>query len=185
LHPSAYQGLVRLNKEAERDGAYRVAKRLRSVVLDSEGRTSGALAEILQAPRSKAHRSGCGDIRPMKSRIWWKAIDRAASGAATVRRSSRQRSVAYGLDSGIWTSPMIAWVIEEEFGVQYHPGHLRKLLHGWRFSMQRPRRQLARAPTQPVAVRSCAPAFASKPANILLRRVKHLGKTAPSQGFMR
>ena len=39
--------------------------------------------------------------------------------------------VAYGLDTGIWTSPMIAWVIEQEFGVQYHPGHVRKLLHGW------------------------------------------------------
>ncbi len=35
---------------------------------------------------------------------------------------------------------MIAWVIEEEFGVQYHPGHVRKLLHGWGFSVQRPRR---------------------------------------------
>ncbi len=33
--------------------SYRVAKRLRAVVLNSEGDTSGALAEILQAPRSK------------------------------------------------------------------------------------------------------------------------------------
>src|SRR6202008_4729955 len=53
LHPSTYQRLVRLSKEAERDGAYRVAKRLRAVLLNSEGRTSGELAEILQAPRSK------------------------------------------------------------------------------------------------------------------------------------
>ena len=53
LHPSTYQRLTRLSKEAERDGAYRVAKRLRAVVLNSEGRTSGELAEILQAPRSK------------------------------------------------------------------------------------------------------------------------------------
>jgi hypothetical protein len=30
--------------------------------------------------------------------------------------------MAYGLDNGVWTSPMIAWVIEEEFGVTYHPG---------------------------------------------------------------
>jgi hypothetical protein len=28
---------------------------------------------------------------------------------------------AYGLDTGIWTSPMVAWVIEEEFGIHYHP----------------------------------------------------------------
>src|ERR1700732_1198222 len=53
LHPSTYQRLTRLGKEAERDGAYRVAKRLRAVVLNSEGHTSGELANILQAPRSK------------------------------------------------------------------------------------------------------------------------------------
>jgi transposase len=40
---------------------------------------------------------------------------------------------------------MISWVIEQEFGVQYHPGHVRKLLHAWGFSVQRPRRILARA----------------------------------------
>ncbi len=101
LHPSTYKRLVRLSKEAERDGAYRVAKRLQAVVLNSEGQTSG---DIL-------------DSGP----------------------------VAYGLDNGIWTSPMIAWVIEEEFGVQYHPGHVRKLLPAWGFSVQRPRRILARA----------------------------------------
>src|SRR5438045_9116251 len=53
LHPSTYKRLVRLTKEAERDGAYRVAKRLRAVVLNSEGHTSGELAKILQVPRSK------------------------------------------------------------------------------------------------------------------------------------
>jgi transposase len=40
---------------------------------------------------------------------------------------------------------MIAWVIEEEFGIHYHPGHVRKLLHRLGFSVQRPRRVLARA----------------------------------------
>ena len=53
LHPSTSQRLVRLSKEAEKDGAYRVAKRLRAVVLNSQGHTSGELANLLQAPRSK------------------------------------------------------------------------------------------------------------------------------------
>ena len=53
LHPKTYGRLVRLSREAERDGAYRVAKRLQAVVLNSEGRTSGELAGILKAPRSK------------------------------------------------------------------------------------------------------------------------------------
>lgn len=53
LHPSTRQRLILLSKEAERDGAYRVAKRLRAVVLNAEGHRSGALAKILDAPRSK------------------------------------------------------------------------------------------------------------------------------------
>lgn len=52
LHPKTHSRLVRLSKEAERDGVYRVAKRLQAVVLNSEGRTSGELAGILKAPRS-------------------------------------------------------------------------------------------------------------------------------------
>lgn len=53
LHPATHRRLIRLSKEAERDGAYRVAKRLQAVVLNAEGRTSGELASILKAPRSK------------------------------------------------------------------------------------------------------------------------------------
>src|SRR5207237_767979 len=53
LHPSTSRRLIRLSKEAERDGAYRVAKRLRAVILNAQGRTSSELADILQAPRSK------------------------------------------------------------------------------------------------------------------------------------
>lgn len=53
LHPSTYQRLIRLSKEAERDGVYRVAQRSQAVVLNSQGRASGESAEILRAPRSK------------------------------------------------------------------------------------------------------------------------------------
>jgi transposase len=141
LHPSTYQRLSRLSKEAERDGAYRVAKRLRAVVLNSEGHTSGELAEILQAPRSKEFE--------WLQRYQTDGVDGLLEGYRSRRPSElteKQQNelgdildsdpVAYGLDSGIWTSPMIAWVIEED---------VRKLLHGWGFSVQRPRRVLARA----------------------------------------
>jgi transposase len=150
LHPSTYQRLSRLSKEAERDGAYRVAKRLRAVVLNSEGHTSGELASILQAPRSK--------VSEWLQRYQTDGVDGLLEGYRSGRPSElteKQQQelgdildsgpVAYGLDSGIWTSPMIAWVIEEEFGVLYHSGHVRKLLHGWGFSVQRPHRVLARA----------------------------------------
>ena len=150
LHPATRRHLTRLSKEAERDGAYRVAKRLHAVVLNAEGRTSGELAAVLKAPRSK--------ISAWLARYQTDGVDGLLEGY----RSGRPREltaeqhqqlgdildsgpVAYGLDNGVWTSPMIAWVIEEEFGVTYHPGHVRRLLHRLGFSVQRPRLVLARA----------------------------------------
>ena len=53
--------------------------------------------------------------------------------------------VAYGYVSGVWTSPMIARVIRDEFGVTYHPGHVRKLLHQIGYSVQQPKRKLLKA----------------------------------------
>jgi len=150
LHPKTYARLVRLSKEAERDGAYRVAKRLQAVILNSEGRTSGELSQILKAPRSK--------VSEWLARYEQHGVEGLLEGYRCGRRALLTQSqraqlgdildsgpVAYGLDRGIWTSTMIAWVIEEEFGVSYHPGHVRKLLHAMDFSVQRPRRVLARA----------------------------------------
>jgi len=53
--------------------------------------------------------------------------------------------VAYGLETGIWTGPTIRRVIEREFGVRYNPSHVRRILHGLGFSVQRPTKKLARA----------------------------------------
>jgi transposase len=154
LHPNTSRRLIRLTKEAERDGAYRVAKRLRAIVLNSQGRTSSELADILQAPRSK--------VSEWLARYEVDGVEGLLEGYRSGRPAGlspqqlEQLSdildsgpLAYGLDTGIWTSPMIAWIIEQEFGIHYHPGHVRKLLHGLRFSVQRPHRVLARAnPTE-------------------------------------
>jgi transposase len=50
-----------------------------------------------------------------------------------------------GYSSGVWTGPMIADLIEERFCVRYHNHHVPRLLHQLGFSVQRPRRRLARA----------------------------------------
>ena len=110
LHPKTFRRLIRLSKEAEQEGAYRVAKRLQAVVLNSEGRTSGDLARILKAPRSKvsewlaryqAHGVEgllegyrCGRPARLTEAQHYRLGDILDSGPA-----------AYGLDTGIWTSP--------------------------------------------------------------------------------
>ncbi len=119
-------------------------------MLNSEGHTSGELTGILQAPRSK--------ISEWLQRYQYQGVEgllegyRSGRPAELTEKQQQQLGdildsgpVAYGLDCGIGTSPRIAWVIEEEFGVQYHPGHVRKLLRALGFSGQRPRRVLARA----------------------------------------
>ncbi len=150
LHPKTYERLVRLRDEAEKEGAYRVARRLRAVLLNAQGRSSGEVAEILGAPRSR--------VSEWLANYEVEGIDGILEGVRTgrparltpeelVRVSDIVESgpVAYGFDSGVWTSPMVARVIEEEFGVRYHPGHVRKILHTIGFSVQRPRRVLVRA----------------------------------------
>lgn len=150
LHPATQRRLVRLSKEAERDGASRVAKRLQAVVLNAEGHTSGELADILKAPRSKvsewlSHYQTYGLEGLLEGYRSGRPAALTAEQRTQLGDILESGPVAYGLDTGVWTSPMIAWVIEEEFGVRYHPGHVRRLLHALDFSVQRPRRVLARA----------------------------------------
>lgn len=150
LHYATIGKLSRLRKEAEQDGEYRVARRIHSVILCARGHTSGEIAKLLEAPRSKVslwlsryesdnidgllegHRSGRPPELSEADQI--KLADIIESGP-----------VAYGFVGGVWTSPMIARVIEEEFGRRYHPGHVRKILYALHFSVQRPRRLLAKA----------------------------------------
>jgi len=150
LHPKTYGRLDRLRKEAERDGAYRVAKRLHAVLLNADGQSSGRIAEILKAPRSKvsewlANYQEHGDEGLLEGQRSGRPARLSQAQRIALDDIIESGPVAYGLDSGVWTSPMIARIIEEEFDVVFHPGHVRKLLTAMGFSVQRPRRVLARA----------------------------------------
>ncbi len=52
---------------------------------------------------------------------------------------------AAGFTSGVWTGPMVREYVSQRFGVNYHNHHLPRLLHQLGFSVQRPRKRLARA----------------------------------------
>lgn len=71
---------------------------------------------------------------------------------------------ATGYTSGVWTGPMIGDVIEREFGVRYHNHHVPRLLHQLGFSVQRPRKRLARADAEAQAnwLRKRLPAIKKK-----------------------
>ena len=59
---------------------------------------------------------------------------------------------AAGFQTGVWTGSMIRDWIESHFKVTYHVQHIPRLLHDLGFSVQRPRKRLARADAQAQAV---------------------------------
>lgn len=50
-------------------------------------------------------------------------------------------AVAAGLPTEAWTLPRVARMIRERFGVDYHPGHVSRVLAAMGFSCQRPSRR--------------------------------------------
>lgn len=150
IHYKTAEKLLQLMKEAEKDGQYRVAKRIHAVLLNCDGKTSSNIANTLVAPRSKVslwlsnyeqygyesllegYRSG----RPCE------LTDEQKMELAVIIDSG---PAAYGFSSGIWTAVMIGSVIQSEFGIEYKARHVRRILHGLDFSVQRPKRVLAKA----------------------------------------
>jgi len=142
--------VIKFQRRAEKEGERRVAQRLHGIRLNLDGRTSGEIASILNVHRSNAS-------------LWLKHWQQyGLEGILEGHRSGRPRElseaqiqqlsdildsgpIAYGYGSGIWTAKVIAQVIAEEFGAFYHPGHVRKVLYQMNYSVQRPRRLLARA----------------------------------------
>jgi len=142
--------LIELRKQAMADKAPRVALRIQGVLLSLEKHGVSEVAQLLDVHRSTVH-------------TWiqhWNALGKEGlleghrpGRPVSLNEEERQRlrdivdsgPVAYGLQTGIWTSPNITEVIAEEFGVIYHPGHVRKLLRLIGLSVQRPTTRLVQA----------------------------------------
>jgi len=150
LYPREKTKLTRMMEESASDGAHRVSKRIHAVLLNSDRNTSGRISKLLDTSLSKVSE-------------WLKIYEeQGVEGLMEGRRSGRpghlsdldkillcdiidSGPIAYGYISGLWTSIRVADVIFHEFGIQYHPGHVRKLLQDFGFSVQSPKRVLARA----------------------------------------
>ena len=139
-----------MEAESNTDGAYRVSRRIRSVLLNHSKHSSGEIASMLNVSRSRVSE-------------WLKTYSESGvDGLMEGKRSGRPSRltdlqkillcdiiesgpIAYGLLSGVWTSKLIAKIINYEFSVEYHPSHVWKLLQEFGFSVQSPKRLLAKA----------------------------------------
>jgi transposase len=52
---------------------------------------------------------------------------------------------AYGLDTGVWTGPIVRNLVESKFGVKYSVEQIRSILHELGFSVQYPKQVLSEA----------------------------------------
>jgi len=144
------QRLKRLRQEAQTDKAPRVALRLQAIMLSVQRQTTGQIAQGLQVDRTRVHAwIGAWNEHGEAGVLEGHRSGRPAQLSLTQREQLgdilESGPVAYGLNTGVWTSPLIAQIIEEEFDVSYHPGHVRHLLKQLDFSVQRPKTRLVQA----------------------------------------
>lgn len=79
------------------------------------------------------------EARPTPGRPW--KLDRRQR--VRLERLLLKGAWAAGYESDLWTCPRIAELINEEFGVTYHPDHIGRLLRSLGWSPQRPQRRAA------------------------------------------
>jgi transposase len=58
---------------------------------------------------------------------------------------------AYQFRGDVWTTKRVASMIQQEFGVRYHPAHISKLLRGLGWSVQKPVRRASQRDERAIA----------------------------------
>jgi transposase len=118
-------------------------RRLRAVELHEDGWTQASIAKALgvtEAAVSQWLRSA-----RERGRAALRSKSRRGQGARLSDDQLRRLPefldrgpAAFGFSGELWTCPRIARVIAQEFGVMYHPNHVRRLMHRLHWSYQRP-----------------------------------------------
>lgn len=150
LHPNTIKKLLRMKKESEIDGQYRVAKRIHAAILNHEGNTSGKIAELLKAPRSKVSH-WLSNYLQYGEESFLEGYRSGRPGKLSAEQKQELSDivesgpVSYGFLSGVWTAVMIGKVIKNEFDIDYDARHVRRILDELDFSLQRPKKLLAKA----------------------------------------
>lgn len=157
-------------KGARSRGDIREWRRTRAVILYIEGKRVIAIADYLGVTRGSVNRwlqwydvCGLNGLRSVKrpGRVPRLSEQKRAELVTFIEAGPSE----CGFDAGIWTGPMIGELIRHLYGVRYHFHHIPKLLHSLGFSVQRPRKRLARADheKQDIWLRKRLPAIKKRP----------------------
>lgn len=151
LRDEEYDHVVQHRNLAKRREDYAARVRLRAILLVHEGHTLEQTAKILEVARStvqnwvKAYRNRGvvgllvqGPHRGRKPRL---SLDQKRELAGIIREGPEK----CGLDTGFWTSPIIADLVKRRYKISYSPSQIRRILHELGFSIQYPRQMLSEA----------------------------------------
>src|ERR1035441_8952705 len=100
------------------------------------------------ARRGRVVRQSVARWAALKRKSGERALCQAGRAGRKPRLTKRQKNMLeqrllaaperVGYDTSLWSSERVAHLIEREFGVRYHPGHVWKLLVALGWSCQRP-----------------------------------------------
>lgn len=156
--------------QAKSKGDFGEWRRCKAVLDFIEGKTVAVIAKDLDTGRSSVYvwldRYEAEGTEGLKTFVPPGAAPRLdAEQEAELVAIIEAGPVAAGYHTGVWTGPMIGDLIEKHFGVRYHNHHIPRLLHRLGFSVQRPRKKLAKADAeaQEYWLRKKLPAIKKKP----------------------
>ena len=155
--PEEVARLRALLREAESAKDLGTWRRAKSVLGYLDGQKVIALSQALEVTRGSINRwlqwyqaMGAEGLRDAERPGPMPRLSEAQKAElATIIEAGPQ---AAGFTSGMWTGPMIGELIRRRFGVRYHNHHIPRLLGWMGFSVQRPRKRLARADAEAQAV---------------------------------
>lgn len=137
-------------KKAKLANDYSMVTRLRALILVSDGYTENRTAAKLDVGRASVQRW----IRRFRSG-GLKALARGPYHGAQPKLSEDQKHAlacmiesgpeSAGLDTGVWTAPIIVDLVKRRFNVSLSASQIRRILHKLGFSLQFPRRKLSQA----------------------------------------
>ena len=169
--PDEWEDLRKLRVVLKKAGEHRLDLRLRAMQLLAKGTSIEQTAGTCEVGTTTVKRW----LDTYRARGMWALISKGPYQGKQSRLSDEQMEElaniiesgpeASGIDTGVWTSPIIADLVRRRFGIKYHPSQIRRILHKLGFSIQYPKQRLSLADEalQAIWIRKELPAIKKSP----------------------
>lgn len=151
LNRNQIRTIKTLEKSFSENGQHRWTDRCRAILLRVDGYGLEETSRIIKRPISTIKdwnrafiKNGIRSLKPKTSNRGRKKKLKDHE-RLLLSKAIEKGPMAAGFQGSVWTSQIVADYIKKRWCVEYHPGHVRKLLHELGFSVQYPREKLSLA----------------------------------------